>query len=393
MPDASTLPYLYLAPDLQRVGAFADAALAATTERHHLRLAVPPLVTADAAAELSRPGAEGVVFELASGLPSDRQLELLGAARRAGRRAWVYWPNEEAVECVDDERLESLRQHVSRVRWLKRVCMPIDHAVTRWNRVPTALRWIYRGEFPVRRSDIEVAFIQAAMRAQPLPLTDLSGAAVYLRCDYWNTTDDDARARDVAASLGRVSRSVVWLTPTRDQQLDASRVRQVVLDRPRRHSDEDALVLAPTHYTPLVKAACQAAAPAYLYERLTAGQSAGAYTSQALRIPYIVEYPGGDGLLRGALGGKPPFYPELYARAQEFALRQATIVVVDSTAIRDELVARGIDAARIVTAPPGADVAAAIETALAAGRQAAARAASIETGDAYKDQVQNQWNQ
>src|SRR5581483_6298265 len=88
------------------------------------------------------------------------------------------------------------------------------------------------------------------------------------------------------------------------------------------------------------------------------------------RIPYIVEYPGGDGLLRGALGGKPPFYPELYARAQEFALRQATIVVVDSTAIRDELVARGIDAARIVTAPPGADVAAAIETALAAGRRA-----------------------
>ena len=393
MSDAPTASYLYVAPDLQRVGTFADAALAATTERHHLRLTVPPLRTADPSSELSKLELGGVVFELASGLPSDRQLDMLTVVRRAGRRAWVYWPNEEAVECVDDERLESLKQHVSRVRWLKRICLPIDTAVTRWNRVPTALRWIYRGEFPVRRSDIEVKLTQAAMRAQPVALADLSGAGVYLRCDYWSANDGDARTRDVVASLARGGRRLTCLTATAEPVLAGTGVRQIVMDRPRRHVDEDAIVLAPTHYGPLVKAACQAAAPGYLYERITAGQSAGADICQALSIPYIVDYAGRDAIVRGAVGDKPPFYPELYASAQEFALRQATLVVVESETLRDELVARGIDSARIVVAPSGDAVAPAIDAALDAQRRREGRAASIDTGDAYKDQIQNQWNQ
>src|SRR5581483_1420636 len=322
-----------------------------------------------------------------------RQLKLIGDVRRAGGRAWVYWPNEEAVECVDDERLDSLRRHVSRVGWLKRICVPLDTAVTRWNRVPTALRWIYRGEFPVRRSDIEVALIQAAMRAQPQALDGLAGPAVYLRCDYWNTADGSARARQIVASLACASRPLVCVTATADSGLCPPGVRHVVLERPRRQGDQDAIVLAPTHYAPLVKAVCQTAAPAYLYERLTAGQSAGAETSQALMIPYIVEYPGADALLRGALGEQAPRYPELYAGAQELALRQATIVVVETSLIRDELIGRGVDAARVVVAPDAAAVAAAIEAALAPRRAAAQRPESIETGDEYKDQVQHQWNQ
>ena len=357
-----------------------------------MRISSPRLDGVDVGAELTRPEIVGALFELASGLPSDRQLELLDRTLRAGRRAWVYWPNEEAVECVDAERLGSLRQHVRRVRWLKRICVPIDDALIRWNRVPTALRWIYRGEFPVRRSDILVKLTLLKLRAQPLPLRDVLGDGIYLRCDYWNSGVDDPRARDLVQSLARAGRQLVCLTASRDALADETGVRGAVMDRPSRTSDEDAIVLAPTHYATIVKAACQAVQPAFLYERLSAGQSAGAEMSQALAIPYIVEYAGADALLREALAGAPPFYPELYEQVDELALRQATIVIVESSAVRDAVVARGIDASRVLVVPVANEIVPSITTRLEALRQRSSRAV-IDTGDAYKDEVQNQWNQ
>ena len=106
--------YLYVAADLTRAGRFAETSLVGTTERHHLELEVPQLEpVADASAELSRSGVEGVVFELSSGLPSERQLRAVLDVLRAGRRVWMYWPAEQAIECVDDERAHSLRSHLA----------------------------------------------------------------------------------------------------------------------------------------------------------------------------------------------------------------------------------------------------------------------------------------
>ena len=394
MAPSPTPSFLYVAPDLGRAALFTNAALADAIERHHLRVAAPPLGNVDVAAELlSRPDIEGVLLELAAGLPTDRQLDLLHAVLATGHRAWVYWPHEEAVECVDAERLVSLRQHVRRVRWLKRICVPIDNALIRWNRVPTALRWIYRGDFPVRRSDILVKLTLLTLRAQPLPLRDVLGDGVYLRCDYWKAGAADRRMCDVVRSLAKTGRQLVCLTATPDALPDEAGFRHAVMDRPGRTSGEDAIVLAPTHYGSIVKAACQALQPAFLYERLCAGQSAGAEISQALAIPYILEYAGPDALLREAMGGSPPFYPELYAQVDELALRQATMVIVESPAVRDAVVARGIDASRVMVIPLANEIARSMETKLEEQRQQPARAAVIDTGDAYKDQVQNQWNQ
>jgi ubiquinone/menaquinone biosynthesis C-methylase UbiE len=382
---------LYVAPDLRHAGTFTNDALAATRERHHLCLAAPPL---QAAAAVTPPSdASGVIFELASGLPTDAHLRAVADTLRSGRRAWLFWPAEQAVECVDAERLESLRRHVSAAKWLRRVALPIDEAVTRWHRVPTALRWIYRGEFPVRRSDIFVKLTQLTMRAQPVPLDSLSGAAMYLRTDYWQPASDDERMGRVAEALAHVSDHVVCLTPCADACLERPGVHQVVMDPPRQISGEDAIVLAPMHYGPIVKAACLTASPRYLYDRLTAGQSVGAEISQLLGIPYIVEYRGANALVREALNGAAPFYPELYAQAEEFALRQATIVVTGSTDLERELIGRGIDASRILVSAADDSLASSLTAFVAARRQPSERATRIETGDSYKDQVQRQWNQ
>jgi ubiquinone/menaquinone biosynthesis C-methylase UbiE len=395
--------YLYFAPDLRHAARFTGGGLAQVTERHHAELTAPLLLpVTDASAELSHSSAPGAVFELASGLPSAQHLRLIARVLQAGRQAWLYWPAEEAIECVDDERLRSLRRHVKAVRWLKRICVPIDRAAATWHRVPTGLRWIYRGEFPVRRSDILVKLTSLSLRAQPVSLDPLrssdhirrfAGVGLYLRADYWTTGRSDERMSRVVAELIEISERIVCLMPWRDRLLDRLGVQQVVMDTPRLTADEDAIVVAPTHYGPIVKAACQALRPTYLYERLSAGQSVGAELSQALGIPYLVEYPGSDTLLREALNGTAPCYPELYAKAEELALRQATVIIVGSPGLGQELASRGIDAARVLVTPREAGLGVQLRACVEAQAERAGRASRLETGDSYKDQVQRQWNQ
>jgi len=206
--------YLYFASDLTRAGFFDEASLATTTERHHIELGAPRLeAVADASVELSRATVEGVVFELSSGLPSERHVRLIGQALRADLRAWLFWPAEQAIECVDDERLLSVRRHLTGINWLKRICQPVDNALTRWHRVPSALRWIYRGEFPVRRSDISARLELLIAGAQPVPLERPAAESgrcwntgVYFRTDYWKAASPDSRMARIVGQLG----SIAW---------------------------------------------------------------------------------------------------------------------------------------------------------------------------------------
>ena len=281
----SSPPYLYVAPDLQHAAVFTNDDLAATTERHHMLVTTPTLQpVADVAGEMKRCDAAGVVFELRSGLPSAMQLQAIESSLQAAQRAWIYWPHEESIECVDEERVDSLRRHVNTVNWLTRICVPIDRAAELWGRTPTGLRWIYRGEFPVRRSDIYVKLTLLTLRAQPVPFATLArrsmnlafaGTGVYLRTDYWNTGLDDERWAALAVELATVTDLCVSVTPRLDSRLTGTAVQQVAMDAPRRTGDEDAIVLAPTHYWPIVKAILQTLRPAYLYDHGAAGQSVG----------------------------------------------------------------------------------------------------------------------
>jgi ubiquinone/menaquinone biosynthesis C-methylase UbiE len=68
------------------------------------------------------------------------------------------------------------------------------------------------------------------------------------------------------------------------------------------------------------------------------------------------------------------------------------VVVAEKPADKDELVARGIDCTRVLIAPSDGRLAEAL-TAFVEKQSRQERQPSIETGDAYKDQVQSQWNQ
>src|SRR5262249_30685901 len=147
---------------------------------------------------------------------------------RSGRRAWLYWPAEPAIECVDPDRLESLRHHLVGVKWLTRFCLPIDRSIELWHRMPTGLRWIYRGEFPVRRSDIHVRLTQLTMRAQPFSFADFAGhesdrtftgTGLYCRTDYWNAAASDETTLQIVASLAGITDRLLCLTTRRDASI------------------------------------------------------------------------------------------------------------------------------------------------------------------------------
>ena len=93
---------LYLAPT-GLLGVVDDPRLDATTERHKMDMTAQPYepqghpITALARDE----NLKGLVLEMYTGWPGRDRLTIAGSALDLGRRVWVYWPGESAVECVD----------------------------------------------------------------------------------------------------------------------------------------------------------------------------------------------------------------------------------------------------------------------------------------------------
>src|SRR5262245_33362473 len=134
--------YLYINPRIDGTSIVTTDALSNTTERHHVVLntsgpwrAADPR-NADPLCALKGHGCrEGVVISLASGVPDLARLGIADAALKSGLRVWLYWPAEQAVECVDDEKLESLQRHRLAVIALERLGRPVYLSIESWKRV------------------------------------------------------------------------------------------------------------------------------------------------------------------------------------------------------------------------------------------------------------------
>src|SRR5207237_3066592 len=118
-----------------------------------------------------------------------------------------------------------------------------------------------------------------------------AGTGVYLRTDYWNNEAADDRAVQAVVDLSAITDGLVYLTPHHNARIQATaHVQQIVMDPPRRSDGEDAMVLAPMHYRPIVKAAWQTLEPVYVYARGAAGQSVSAELSREPGVPSAVRH-------------------------------------------------------------------------------------------------------
>jgi len=391
---------LYVTP-VNELGLVDEPALDSTTERHKIDLAVRPYrqgAEVFAALEADR-ALRGLIIECDLGWVGGSRLMLSSRALSRGYRVWLYWPRETALECLDRERISSLWRHwyfikfmngwsagnavwqkfQTRARALMRDVPPWKLPVWAGRRVLRSLG-LARTSAPVAVAGVSAPAPAQAPRptiaeldeliktARPVPLQNvadpthanrISGCGVYLRTDFWSPLKSGGSYGHtcyVAKELAAVTDRFVCFLANHYALLDEYGVRQVVLEHPSATAAEDDIVSATPHYVRLLKPAFEALKPAYIYERICIGNYAGALLSKALGIPYIVEYNGSEISMRRSFDGIGYLYEEEYIRAEILAFAQATMISVVSAEVKNGLVRRGINPAKILVNPNGADL-------------------------------------
>jgi glycosyltransferase involved in cell wall biosynthesis/ubiquinone/menaquinone biosynthesis C-methylase UbiE len=382
-------------------GTLDEPRLDATSERHLVALPPPARLAADAMAVLDGDAALGVVVEMATGCPSRDQIQLLERVLRQRRRAWVVWPEEGTVESVTSERISSYRRHWLVINFYRLVAEPVMRFVAMPRRFAYALRDVPPRQMPgmiarrikrlivppaatavsdapagsaapapmVRHAQRLGALREARQKARPIPFPPFThlpdpehpirGCGVYLRTDFWApivSGGSYGHTCYVAKELAAVTESFVCFMANHFPLLDDYGLRQIVMPSPSRNQNEDDIASAVPHFLRILRPAFEELRPAFIYERLCLGNSAGALLSAEFGVPYIVEYNGSEISMRRSFEGAGYVYEAEYLEAEALAFEQATLVSVVSAEIRTTLVARGVNPAKILVNPNGVDL-------------------------------------
>jgi glycosyltransferase involved in cell wall biosynthesis/ubiquinone/menaquinone biosynthesis C-methylase UbiE len=378
--------YIYLSGRCDQMGEFVDDRFESLTERHKMGISVPPLrPVEEAVGAVAGLRSSGVVLEMLFGWPTRMHLR---AARRFlsnGLRVWFYWPAEMAVECIDHERLRSfwrLWALVQAAYWLARFKAKLRPYLQLPKRLArrlirmSALSGMHDAsdvqpapsDDPAAPSKIQEKLSHLTVTAQPVLLEALSqsasgqitvkGTGAYLRTDFWaklTAGGSYGHTCYVAKALAETSEGFVCFMAARYALLDDMGLRQVVLEPVADKASEANFLRATDHYYTRIRAALEALQPAYLYERLVLGNYVGARLSRDLGIPYIVEYNGSEISMSKSFGGSGFTFEDIYLQCEEAAFRQALAISVVSEPIKEDLIKRGIDPAKILVNPNGVD--------------------------------------
>jgi glycosyltransferase involved in cell wall biosynthesis/ubiquinone/menaquinone biosynthesis C-methylase UbiE len=378
---------LYLGPTGDH-GVADDPRLDLMTERHKIDLTVGPrAVSGDPIAVLDGdPQLRGIVMEMHRGWVGRARLRIAGAALAQRRAVWFYWPLEQAIERIDEERLASLwrhwlfitaslgvRRYVSGARRVLRDVPP--HRLPGWalrrlmtGRSATADACVGTDRHVPSRAERLTDLNALIAAASPVPFAGIPsqpadgpirGTGAYLRTDFWAKIESGGSYGHtcyVAKELAAVTEHFVCFLAHRYRLLEDFGVRQVVLDPPSATASEGDIVSATPHFYQRLKPAFEALRPAYIYERLCLGNYAGARLSHSLGIPYLVEYNGSEISMHRSFDGTGYIYEDEYIKAEELAFKQATMISVVSDEVKAGLVARKVSPDKILVNPNGADL-------------------------------------
>lgn len=408
MSEQRPKSYFYLASDLQSGIVINDSRFGDFSERHKAAIELPPLARLGqpALSALENSGSTGMILEMSHGLLDQSKLNLAGKALAQGFSVLLHWPGEEAFEVVDEERFASFRRHRRFHRWLiawnrtmspllrmKATCL-LGGAVTlevairlmrrakgyAVNRIGEADRKFFGGIWPrlARGAFGQQVSVSSHIPENPLdavpsqvpllprwldreigPGTPIPGTGVYLRLDFWapiSSGGSYGHTCYVAQSLSRVSENLVAFMPHSYELLDEMGIRQQIVAYPRPEGNEQNIVAASDYFYTALKPAIEILQPPYIYERICLGNYAGARLSAELGIPYIVEYNGSEISMKRSFDGTGYEFEKHYLQCENVAFRQASLISVVSQPIREELIRRGVDPAKILVNPNGADI-------------------------------------
>lgn len=373
--DVITNQFLYASPFLTQTCILEDERLTLLEERQQLRINLPEFS--------SSPGIlreletkfyfAGVVLQQNRGWPGRSHLKLAGQLLLRGYKVWFHWSQERALEEIDWERLKSY----SRL-WFFCQADRIIRGIRYWMRRPSDLADIMATRLIEQASEREIQGIvergkletqNIISNANPAsfnlpqgfvsPDQPVAGTGVYLRMDFWcpiNTGGSYGHTCYVAKELAKVTENFVCFMASRFTLLDEMGLRQIILDPPSQVGTEANIVKGTDHYYKALKPVLEILKPPYIYERIVLGNYAAAKLSRELDIPYIIEYNGSEiSMKRSFEDGDSYEFEDLYLNAELAAFKQASLIVVISEAVKEDVVGRGVDPAKVLVNPNGAD--------------------------------------
>ena len=94
--------------------------------------------------------------------------------------------------------------------------------------------------------------------------------------------------------------------------------------------------------------------PAFVYQRYSLNSYAGVRIARKLGVPFVVEYNGSE-IWMSRHWGRPLAHERISDRIERLNLQAADLVVVVSSPMKDEIVARGVEERRVLVNPNGVD--------------------------------------
>ncbi len=381
---ATQKSFLLLADNGTKVAYVNSNTLENLQERHKLSLQVGEWLRVN---EIADPleSANGVVINLQAGLPNRTEYRLAKKYLNAKQTVWFNWPQEQAVESIDAERLQSYRHH----RWYKSLLELFFNLPKQLKQDNTLRKTIGLVIFDVRSllrftrrllyqsvAAKKVLFFRPIYKdlndfyhhAKPTEFTqnqlnqlskqEKFAKVRYVRLDFWNKNlrcgGSYTHTCYVAQELAKCCDDFQVLMPSQYELLSEMGLSQHLLHDAGNGIEENIMMSNARYYKEL-KALLVTDKPDFIYERYCLGMYATAKIAKELQIPYIIEYNGSEVEIKRSFDKQPYRYAYFHSHAELAVLQQATLIIVVSQVIKKQLVAWGIPAKRILVNPNGAD--------------------------------------
>jgi glycosyltransferase involved in cell wall biosynthesis len=283
-----------------------------------------------------------------------QEARLLTERLSTSGRPMLLWPlSFMARRCsiVDTEGRERTIGPVRLVRWTMQLCREV----------------IGKGSL-LRRIDRELASLDRQAEAAPdtkradstegRGSNSASGAPVYLRTDLSFGVRAGGSVGHIAGVLGELARQVAppilmttALVPTLAPSIEVHLIG--VPEAFWNFRELPSLALNEVVVSEAL-AAIRDRRVSMVYQRYSLNSYAGLRLARQLGVPLVIEYNGSE-IWMSRHWGYPLKYEDLSGRIELLNMNHASLVVVVSRAMRDELVARGVSSDRILVNPNGVD--------------------------------------
>jgi glycosyltransferase involved in cell wall biosynthesis len=211
----------------------------------------------------------------------------------------------------------------------------------------------------LRRVERDVEAAEGTVRARRASTWDRSARVVYLRTDLSFGVRAGGSVGHIAGVLNEFAADGApgpILMTTAPVPTVASSVEMHLIDVPERfwNFQELPTFVLNEQFAEVAPRVVAGRAVSFVYQRYSLNNFAGLRLAQSLGVPFVLEYNGSE-IWMSRNWGRPLLYEALATRIELLNVTCADLVVVVSRAMRDELVARGIDADRVLVNPNAVD--------------------------------------